>query len=91
MKEKVFRGLIDATEFQKLIMDYIYSDEMDKMIDSTIFEDDPKCRAAMVHGMCIASMLTSRCEHVYVLSDNDMDTKPNKNWIFSRFVQHKEK
>lgn len=85
--KKVFRGLIDVTEFQKLILDYICSDEMDQMIESTIFEDDPKCRAAIIHGMCIVSMLSSSCKHVYDFGDAIDNEKPTKNWIFNRFGQ----
>lgn len=55
--------LIDSTEFQSKILDYITSKELDEMLAVTIFADKPECKQAMIHGMIIASMLTSKCEY----------------------------
>ena len=61
MKDK-YRILIDSEEFQQKILYYIGSEEIDKMIDSTVFKDNPECKSAIIHGMVIAAMITSRCE-----------------------------
>lgn len=57
-----YRILIDSKEFQQKVLDYIGSEEIDKMIRSTIFDGKPECKSAIIHGMCIASMLASYCE-----------------------------
>lgn len=53
--------LIDSTEFQQKVLDYISSCEIDKMIDTTVFKDNQEYKQAIIYGMVIASMLTSRC------------------------------
>ena len=53
--------LIDSVEFQQKVIDYIHSEEFTKMVNSTVFKDEPKCEEMITHGMIIASMLTSRC------------------------------
>ena len=57
-----YKTLIDPTELQQKVLDYIASDEFSKMVDSTVFKDNNQCRMAIIHGMAIASMLTCRCE-----------------------------
>jgi hypothetical protein len=57
----ICKTFIDQNEFQQAVLDYIYSVDFNKMIDSTIFKDSPECKQAIAHGMVIASMLTSRC------------------------------
>lgn len=57
-----FRVLIDSKELQQKVLDYISSEDIDKMIRSTIFDGKPECKSAIIHGMCIASMLASYCE-----------------------------
>lgn len=37
--------LIDSTEFQRKVLDYISSCEIDKMIDTTVFKDNQECKA----------------------------------------------
>jgi hypothetical protein len=56
-----FKILIDSTEFQQKVLDYISSCEIDKMIDTTVFKDNQEYKQAIIYGMVIASMLTSRC------------------------------
>lgn len=74
-----YKILIDPSEFQQKVLDYINSDELDKMIDSTVFKDKPECKSAITHGMVIASMLTTRCERIYVKEE----TKPTyENLVF---------
>lgn len=57
-----YKKLIDSTELQQKILDYIASKEFDKMVDFTVFKDNSRCRMAIIYGMSIASMLTCRCE-----------------------------
>lgn len=60
---KNYKILIEEFELQKKVLNYIYSDEFDKMINNTIFKEDEKCRRAIIYGMVTASMLASQCEH----------------------------
>lgn len=60
------RILIDSSEFQKRVMKCITTEEIDKFFKCTDFADVPKCRQAMIHGMCIAAMLTSDCDPIIV-------------------------
>ena len=57
-----YKVLIDSTELQKEVLEYIASEEFNKMVDSTVFTDNNQCKMAIIHGMAIASMLTCRCE-----------------------------
>lgn len=57
--------LIDSNELQQHIMDCINSEEIDKFYNCTMYKDNKECKGAMIHGMIIASMLTSRCEQHY--------------------------
>ena len=58
-----YKILIDSQELQQIILDYIRNGEFDKMFNSTVFKDNPDYRLAMIHGMIIASMLSSRCKY----------------------------
>lgn len=58
--------LIDSTELQQKVLDYISSCEIDKMINTTVFKDNQECKQAIIHGMVIASMLTSRCKQIKI-------------------------
>lgn len=61
-----YKTLIDSTELQQKVLDYIASDEFSKMVDATVFKDNNQCKMAIIHGMTIASMLTCRCEQFYI-------------------------
>lgn len=61
-----YKMLIDSTELQQKVLDYIVSEEFNKMVDSTVFRDDNQRKLAIVHGMVIASMLTCRCKPLYI-------------------------
>ena len=63
--EDNYKTLIDSTEFQEKILDYVGSDEIDKIIDSSVFKDNPECKKAVIYGMTIAAMLVSRCKKIY--------------------------
>ena len=57
-----YRILIDPQDFQKIILEYINTGEVDKIFDCSEFVGDKKCKQAMIYGMHIASVLTSLCE-----------------------------
>lgn len=61
-----YKTLVDSTELQQKVLDYIASDEFSKMVDSTVFKDNNQCKMAIIHGMAIASMLTCRCKPLYI-------------------------
>lgn len=65
MEEK-YLILIDTKEFQQRLIDCITSEEIDKFFKNTIFADDKRCKQAMIHGMCVASMMTSCCEPILI-------------------------
>lgn len=63
------RILIDMGEFQSKILEHVCSEEFNKQFDSTQFsayEDAKGYRQAMMHGMVMASLMTSKCMHFYV-------------------------
>ena len=61
-----YKMLIDPADLNQIVLDYISSDELDKMINSTVFKDNPDCKMAIIHGMAIAAMLTCKCEKFYI-------------------------
>ena len=61
--------LIDSTEYQQKVLDCIYSEQIDKFFGVTYFKNLPEadmCKQAMIYGMAIAAMMTSRCDHVVI-------------------------
>ena len=62
--------LINTEEYQKLILNLMYSEEIDKMIDATIYKDDERAKGAIRYGMAMASLYTCMCEK-YVISTED--------------------
>lgn len=42
------------------------------MIDATVFKDNQECKQAIIHGMVMASMLTSRCKQIKINEVADM-------------------
>lgn len=56
-----YSEFVSIKEFQNRVLDCINSEELDKFFNSTVFADKPECRQAMIHGMCIASMLINDC------------------------------
>ena len=71
--------VVDTNEFQQKVLDYINSDDIDKMISNTVFADKPECKSAIIHGMLIASMLTSTCETMYVKDREDKEEQMEEN------------
>ena len=68
--EYKYRVLIDSEELHQKILDVITTEkEIDKIFNNTIFagkENSDSYKMAMIHGMCIASMMTSYCKPVYI-------------------------
>ena len=65
--------LIEPKEFQQKILDCVLTDEINKMFESTYFstkENASDCKAAMIHGMIMASLLTSSCK-TYVVNKEE--------------------
>lgn len=63
------RMFIDIDEFQSKILEHIISEKFNKQFGSTQFstyEDAKGYRQAMMHGMIMAGLITSQCEHFYV-------------------------
>lgn len=61
--------MIDTTEYQQRVLECIGSEEVDKFFGTTMFMNLPEssmCKQAMIHGMAIASMMTSQCNPVIV-------------------------
>lgn len=75
--EYVRRILVDVNELQRKVLDYIHSDKLDKMISNTIFSDNLEYKNAIIHGMIIASILTSKCELTCVKDNNKLNTSYN--------------
>lgn len=64
--------LIDTTEFQHLILEYITTDKIDSWFDTTVFSEKDNAdelRSAMIHGMLVAAMLTSQCKTIDICKE----------------------
>lgn len=61
---KVGHVYINLEDFQKFILDYVQSDEINKAFESTIFFNDPAkselCFQAMQHGLIWGSLLANQ-------------------------------
>ena len=60
-----YKILIETKEFHQKILDCVLTDEINRMFESTYFaskENSSDCKAAMIHGMVMASLLASSCE-----------------------------
>ena len=62
--------LINTEEYQKLILNLMYSEEIDKMIGTTIYKDDERAKGAIRYGMVMALLYTCKCDK-YVISTED--------------------
>ena len=47
-----YKIVVDPVELQRKIIDYIASDELNKMVASTVFEGDEQCKLAMLASQC---------------------------------------
>ena len=71
LAKEEYKVLIDSTEFQKKVLDYIGFGEVDKMIKASVFADKPEYKSAIIYGMSISAMLTSRCKPICVIMKDD--------------------
>ena len=77
------RILIDSSEFQSMILNYIGSDNIDKMFNNTRFASEKKSKdykQAMIHGMLYASILTCKCNPIHIkekMEDEQYDSNKN--------------
>lgn len=70
--------MIDTTEYQQRVLECIGSEEVNKFFGTTMFVNLPEssmCKQAMIHGMAIASMMTSQCNPVIV------EERPVGHWL----------
>ena len=65
------KSLIDSIEYQRIVLDYMESDEFNKLVDNSIYKDVPEARMAIIFGMSIASMMTCKCDQFYVEERKD--------------------
>ncbi len=56
------KWLIDPIEYQRIVLDYITSDEFDNLVNNSVYKDAPDTRMAIMFGMSIASMMTCKCD-----------------------------
>lgn len=61
--------LIDVAEFHQIILNLIGSDELNKMIASSLYADDKEARAAINYGMILAALFTSKCSQYGIKAD----------------------
>lgn len=73
-----YKVLIDSTELQQKVLDYIGSEEFDKMLDCTVFKDNNQYKLAIIHGMSIASMLTYRCKTILYKTQEKVNEDDNR-------------
>lgn len=69
---------INLEDFQKFILNYIQSDEINKAFKSTIFNNDAEkselCFQAMEHGLIWGSLLASQLpKMIYIKEDEKHD------------------
>lgn len=67
--------LIDTEEYQKLILNLMHSEEINKMIDATIYKDDERAKDAIRYGMAMASLYTCRCQRYIISTEDQMPVK----------------
>ena len=70
-KNKIF---VDTNDARKRILDCIMSDELEKLVGPTIFNNDDKYIAAIKHGMCLASLLLVDCDSL-IIAENENKPK----------------
>ena len=68
---------VNVSEFQKKILEFVNSGELDKFFENTVFDNyeyKNDCKSAMITGMSLASMITSDCELIGI----DMEISQDK-------------
>lgn len=68
---------INVYEFQETILKYICSDEINKIVDSTVFKDDPNGKQAIIHDMVMAALITSKCTKYRRVKEEEEESEEN--------------
>ena len=63
---KTHESYISDVEFNKMILDIIHNGELDKFIDNSVYKDKIECRSAIIYGMSLACIFTSKLDKIYV-------------------------
>lgn len=80
--EDNYLTLIDSKEFQAKVLDYIFSEDFDKAFNNTIFAGKQECKEAMLHGMCMAAVLTYKCKSLVAIHSGSVLTKEQTDAIY---------
>lgn len=91
MKDNDYSILIDSEEFHKRVLDCIGSEEIDKFFNNTVFADDTNYKFSMIHGMCIAAMLTSDCSQICAKREDEQIAQDEKNKLATEIIEVFEK
>lgn len=76
LNQKRDNMFINTNEYQSKILDIISSNELDKIIDNSVY-DKYEFRMSIIFGMSIASMYTSQCKQ-YTCDVKDDTITPEK-------------
>ena len=85
------RILIDMGEFQSKILEHVCSEEFNNQFGSiqfSTYEDAKGYKQALMHGMIMASLMTSQCEHFYVrekLETKNDESEPIEDKIMDMY------
>lgn len=98
MKHDEYVHLIDVNEFRNKILEYEFSEDFDKMYNSTVFSEysDDRYKNAIRHGLALSSLLISQCESLVAIkvekenifennTDKSEDMFVNVNEIIKKF------
>ena len=80
--------LIDSEEYQKTILDLMYSEEVGKMLSTTIYKDDEHAREIFRLGMGMASLNTCRCQQFLIKKEANQE-EPIHEWVYADTVAGK--
>ena len=90
--------LINDTDFQKIILDLIGSEEkLDVFFNTTTFSNEDeeikkKCRSAMIYGITIAALHTCKCEGIIIDNKEYINKNELVKWLESnKFINVNEK
>ena len=98
MKHDEYVHLIDVNEFRNKILEYEFSEDFDKMYNSTVFSEysDDRYKNAIRYGLVLSSLLISQCESLVAIkvekknifennTDKSEDMFVNVNEIIKKF------
>ena len=67
--------LIDVGEYGYYLIDFIGSEDFNKIFNSMNFNDVPECKNAFIAGIAWAHILTSQIPHYEVICNEDKTSK----------------